>query len=162
LAGGGGAWLWQQEQARKARHEGEARAVLARARGLLDEGWAARDRSLQAHDLAKLTEGRAEAGRAVDSAPSGAAGAGGPREAVVFRTEADGRLERARKNRALLNALLDVSGEMIAGAPLSDKDQYAAAFRRWGLDVDGTAEPEVLARLGQEPDVVVQELIAAL
>jgi tetratricopeptide (TPR) repeat protein len=41
-------------------------------------------------------------------------------------------------------------------------EQYAAAFRRWGLDVDGTAEVELVARLGAEPDAVVQELIAAL
>jgi tetratricopeptide (TPR) repeat protein len=175
LAGGGGAWLWQQQQARKARHEGEARAVLARARVLLDEGWAARDGSSQAHDLARLTEARAEADRAVDIARSGAAGAEVQQKAFVFQAEVKGRLERARKNRALLNALLDValpqqtrahrtggSGEMVAGDPLSAEEQYSAAFRRWGLDVDGTAEPEALARLGQEPEVVVQELIAAL
>src|SRR5262249_19007234 len=41
-------------------------------------------------------------------------------------------------------------------------EQYAAAFRRWGLDVDGTPEAEVVLRLRQEPDVVVQELIAGL
>jgi tetratricopeptide (TPR) repeat protein len=41
-------------------------------------------------------------------------------------------------------------------------EQYAAAFRRWGLDVDGTAEADVVARLGAEPDAVVQEMIAAL
>ena len=47
-------------------------------------------------------------------------------------------------------------------APPSVDEQYAAAFRRWGLDVDGTPEAEVVARLGAEPDAVVQELIAAL
>jgi tetratricopeptide (TPR) repeat protein len=41
-------------------------------------------------------------------------------------------------------------------------EQYAAAFRRWGLDVDGTAEAEVVARLGAEPGAVVPELVAAL
>src|SRR5262249_56958583 len=38
----------------------------------------------------------------------------------------------------------------------------AAGFRRGGLDVDATAEAEVVARLGAEPAVVVQELISAL
>jgi hypothetical protein len=46
---------------------------------------------------------------------------------------------------------------------LSVDQQYAAAFRRyWGLDVDGRTESEVLERLGQEPEVVVQELIVCL
>ncbi len=51
---------------------------------------------------------------------------------------------------------------MLALAQPGLDEQYAAAFRRWGLDVDGTAEAEVVARLGAEPDVVVQELIAGL
>jgi Flp pilus assembly protein TadD len=75
----------------------------------------------------------------------------------------------------LLKALLDVSapqetggqrrGEVVgalAPAQPSMDEQYAAAFLRWGLDVGGTPEDEVVARLGAEPDVVVQELIAAL
>src|SRR5262249_58248850 len=53
-------------------------------------------------------------------------------------------------------------GRMVRLVQPSVDEQYAAAFLRWGLDVDGTAEAEVVARLGREPDVVVQELIAGL
>jgi Flp pilus assembly protein TadD len=50
---------------------------------------------------------------------------------------------------------------MVLNEPSVD-EQYAAAFRRWGLDVDGTPEDEAVERLGKEPQVVLQELIAAL
>src|SRR4029077_8822183 len=56
----------------------------------------------------------------------------------------------------------DEAGRMAAPAQPSVDEQYAAAFRRWGLDVDATAEADVVARLGAEPDAVVPELIAAL
>jgi tetratricopeptide (TPR) repeat protein len=56
----------------------------------------------------------------------------------------------------------DEAGRLAAPAQPSVDEQYAAAFRRWGLDVDGTAEAEVVARLGAEPDAVVRELITAL
>src|SRR5260370_40235170 len=85
------------------------------------------------------------------------------------------RVERAKKNRALLEAMVDVAapqetetsaredagGMWVLAQPRVD-GQYAGAFRRWGLDVDRTAEAEVGERLSQEPDVVVQELIAGL
>src|SRR5207253_9747125 len=110
-----------------------------------------------------------------DVARSGGAGAAVRQEAEAFREDAGGRLRRAQKNRALLEAVLDVSapqatklyardeaGRMLVLAQPSVDEQYAAAFRRWGLDVDGRAEAEVAERLRQEPDVVVQELIAGL
>src|SRR5205085_3726847 len=40
--------------------------------------------------------------------------------------------------------------------------QFAAAFRRWGVDVDRTDEATVVARLRDEPKLVQQEVIAAL
>src|SRR5262249_47392444 len=83
--------------------------------------------------------------------------------------------ERARRNRALMEAVLEVSAPqetwasirnetgtpMLLAQPSAD-EQYAGAFRRWGLDVDATAEDEMAERVGAEPAVVVQELIAAL
>jgi serine/threonine protein kinase/tetratricopeptide (TPR) repeat protein len=172
LGGSSGAWVLMQKRAdaraRQSQSAREARGVLERARRLLQEGW-------QAHDLAKLKEARAEGDRAVDIARSGEANAAVQQEAVDFRVEAGARLARAEKNQALLAALLDVSapqetkpyasdekGQMIALAEPSVDEQYAAAFRRWGLDVDGTAEPEVLARLREEPEAMVQEVIAGL
>jgi tetratricopeptide (TPR) repeat protein len=172
LAGGGAAWLLQQQRAAARAHQAqtdrEARAVLERARQLLDEGW-------RAHDLARLAEAKAEAARAVDIARSGAASAAVVQQAGVFQAEAATRLARARKNRVLLADLVDVSapketdayasdeaGRMVTLAEPSADEQYAAAFRRWGLDVDGRTEAEVLARLRQEPEVVLQDLIAGL
>jgi hypothetical protein len=175
LAGLGGLWAWQEQRGRKARHEGEARAVLERARTLREEGWKGRDANLQAHDMAKLKEAAAEAKRAVDIARSGSAGQDVQQEALAFQKQAEATIQRARKNRALLDALLDValpqetraykeggSGTMVALAQPSADDQYAAAFRRWGLDLDRPAEAEVVARLRLEPEVVREDLVAAL
>jgi tetratricopeptide (TPR) repeat protein len=154
--------------ARQAKTDQKVREVMDRARGLLEEGWLA-------HDLAKLTETTAEGNRAADIARSGGASAAVRQEAEAFREDAIARRKRAQKNRALLEAILDVSapqetnnyardeaGRTVRLVQPSVDEQYAAAFRRWGLDVDGTAEAEVVARLGREPDVVVQELIAGL
>src|SRR5262249_29865706 len=88
---------------------------------------------------------------------------------------AEGRVERAKKNHLLRQTLLDVSVPQETGSvsrgkvsrlpalglPSVDR-QYAEAFHLWGLDVDGSAEDEVVERMSAEPNVVVQEMIAAL
>jgi serine/threonine-protein kinase len=168
VAGGVGAWLLAAARARQAQTDQEVRGALGRGRSLLEEGW-------QAADLAKLTAARAEGDRAEGIARSGGASAALRQQAAAFREEAAGRLGRARKDRALLEAVLDVSspqetwasthgeaGQALALAEPGADEQYAAAFRRWGLDVDATPEAEVVARLGDAPAVVVQELIGAL
>jgi Flp pilus assembly protein TadD len=117
----------------------------------------------------------AEGSRAVGIAGSGGASAAVQQEAEEFQQDALGRLERVKKDRILLDAVLDVSvsseihgyttgqvDRILALAQPSPDEQYTAAFRQWGLDVDGTPEADVVARLRQEPDVVVQELIAGL
>jgi Flp pilus assembly protein TadD len=171
-AGTVGGWLIYQQRtaahARQVQTDQEVRSVVARGRGLLDEGW-------QAADVAKLTEARAEANRAVDIARSGGASAAVQQEADAFQEDAAGRLDRAKKDRALLGAVLDVSaphdigdasqdrkGRFLVLAQPSVDEQYAAAFRHWGLDVDRATQAEVVERLRQEPEVVVQELIAGL
>jgi serine/threonine-protein kinase len=169
--GTGAVLLYQQQLAASARQietDQKFRAVLERERGLLEEGWLA-------HDLAKLAEAQAAGIRATDLARSGGASAAVQQEAEAFQAEAARRLERAKKNRALMEAVLDVSapqetwtssrnaaGPLMVPAQPSVDEQYAGAFRRWGLDVDAAAEAEVVERLGAEPPVVVQELIAAL
>jgi serine/threonine-protein kinase len=172
LVGGVGAGLqyrqWAAARDRQAQTDREVRGVLESARGLLEEGW-------PAQDLAELTAALAEGNRAADVARSGAASAVARQEAEAFRANADERLGRAKANGALREAVLDVaapqddvadppdeSGRTAAPAQPSADEQYAAAFRRWGLDVDGTPEDEVVARLSAEPDALVQELIAAL
>jgi serine/threonine-protein kinase len=164
-AAGVGTWLLHQQRAQTDRL---VRGILARARSLLKEGW-------QAHDLAKVTEAEAEGGRAVDIAQGGGVSPAVRQEAEAVWEDAALRLGRAKKNRALLEALLDVSGpqetrvytrdetgRLTAMAQPGEDEQYAAAFRRWGLDVKTTADAEVARRLRQEPDAVVQELIAGL
>jgi serine/threonine-protein kinase len=172
LVAGVGAGLeyrqWAAARDRQGQTDREVRGVLEEARGPLTEGW-------QAQDLAQMTAALAEGNRAVDIARSGAASAAVRQEAEAFRADADERLGRAKRNSALREAVLDMAAPQEAGADAAEEagrlaapaqpsvdEQYAAAFRRWGLDVDGTAEAEVVARLGAEPDAVVPELIAAL
>jgi serine/threonine-protein kinase len=167
-AGAVGGWSLYAARVRQARTDQEVRGVVARARGLLEEGW-------RAADLAKLAEARAEGNRAVDIARSGGASAAVQQGAEALQQDAVGRGERAEKNRALREALLEVSSPPETKPYLRDKSgrvlllplpsvdrQYVATFRNWGLDVDGTAEAEVVRRLGGEPEPVVQEVIAAL
>jgi serine/threonine-protein kinase len=171
-AGGVGAWLLSQQRAaartRQAQTDQEVRRILERERGHLEQGW-------QAADLAKLTEARAEGDRAVKLAGSNGASPAVQEEAQAFAKDAAENLERLTKDRDLMEAVLDVSASQETNTHVRQKagrlmeliqpsmdEQYAAAFRRWGLDVDRTAENEVVARLGAEPGPVVQELIAAL
>jgi serine/threonine-protein kinase len=171
LAGGSGAWLVQQQRAaaltRQREHDHKALTALERGRSLLKQGW-------QANDLGRLKEAKAEAARAVEVAGSGAS-AGMTHQAVAFAQEVQERLGRAEKNRVLREALLDVyvphesrahgrdeTGRMVALTQLSADEQYAAAFRRWGLDIESTPEAEVVARLKREPDPVREEIVAGL
>src|SRR5262249_29724278 len=132
----------------------------------LEAGWLA-------HDLAKLTEARTEADQAEGIALSGGGSPGGEPGGPAVRGGGPPRAGRGEKKRAPVGAGLGVCGPRGAAAYLRDQagrllaqptldEQYAAAFRQWGLDVDGTAEGEVVERLRQEPDVVVEELVAAL
>jgi serine/threonine-protein kinase len=171
-AGAVGAWQFYQQRAdavaRQDRADQEVRALLERGRCLLDEGWLAAD-------VAKVTQARGEAGRAVDVAHNDGASAALRQEAEAFRDDASARLERVEKGRTLLEGLQDASAPLEtldyvhgkAGRPMplaqpGADEQYAAAFRRWGLDVDEAPEAEVVARLGAEPGPVVQEVVAGL
>jgi tetratricopeptide (TPR) repeat protein len=145
----------------------EVRGVVERARGLLEDGW-------RAADVAKLTEARAEGSHAADIARSGGASAAVQRETAKFQEEAVERVERAKKNHALMEAVLDVlvpyersayaydeAGRLIVSMQSNVNDQYADAFHGWGLDVDTAEENEIAERLLRQPALVVQEVIAA-
>jgi serine/threonine-protein kinase len=166
LAGGSAAWLVQQQRASQREADNKALAMLARGRSLLEEGW-------RANDLARINEAKAEA----DAARRAAASAAVEQQVAAFGQEVEQRLERTRKNGTLLLALLDVAfpGETSPGdtvdpggmmvlemAQPSMEEQYAAAFRSWGVDVDAGSETEVLARLRDEPEPVLDEVIAGL
>src|SRR5262249_62426478 len=123
---------------------------------LLEEGW-------RAADVAKVTQARIEANRAADVARSGGASAAVRQESEALRQDASARLERAERDRALLETLQDVSvpletptdskdkagSPMVLARPGAD-EQYAAAFRRWGLDVGEAAEAGGARRLGAQ------------
>jgi tetratricopeptide (TPR) repeat protein len=180
LTGGAAAWLLQQQHTRRLQADRETGLVLERARGLLTTG-------RQAADLDRLAEAKAEADRAAEIARSGGASAPVLEQAIAFQIEAREQLQQAReearqrqaqaeRNDALLRDLLDVSSPceigtyartgsegMAALAEPSVDEQYAAAFRRWGdLDVDKGSAAEVAAQFRQQPQVVVQEILAAL
>jgi serine/threonine-protein kinase len=173
LAAGSGLLLQErrararQAEQRRAQAEEEGQAALARGRELREGGW-------QDHDRAKLIDARAQAVRALDIARSGAVGADWEGTARALEDKVEALLLRWEKNRTLLAALLDVgetaettyredsSGLMTAIARKSADEQYADAFRAWGLDVDHTEEKDVLARLKDEPAPVREEIIAGL
>jgi serine/threonine-protein kinase len=150
-AGGAGAWLLYQQraeaEARQDQTDQEVRRVLGRARGWLEEGW-------RAADLEKLKDAEAEGVRAEDVARSGGASAAVREEADTFRQDVAGRLARARKNRSLLDALLDVTvlveggprdraGGRLATALPSVDEQFAVPLR--GAE-SGAGAPWGLAR----------------
>jgi serine/threonine-protein kinase len=166
------AWIAQQQRAsaraRRTQTDQDVLALLERGCVVLEEGW-------QAHDVAKLKEATAEGVRAADVARKGDASAVVQEQASEFQTKAAMQLARAEKNRVLMDALLNVSGpretqlykDGAAGQVLavdypSPDGLYAAAFRSWGLDIDHTPEAEIVARLRQEPKVVLDEVTAAL
>jgi serine/threonine-protein kinase len=159
-AGVGALVLSQQQLAAHTRliqTDKDVRRVIEQAQVKLNAGW-------PEHDLAKLKEARNDADQAESISRSGGSSPELHQEVEAFREDAARRLEHATKNRALMEAVLDVSGlqdTLPLDQPTLD-GQYAAAFRQWGCDVDKTAEAEVVARLRQEPDVVIQELIAGL
>jgi tetratricopeptide (TPR) repeat protein/tRNA A-37 threonylcarbamoyl transferase component Bud32 len=167
LAGVVGTWLLQQQWARQ--HEVSQKALqgLQRARDLLSAGW-------QSNDLAKLKESKVEADGAAEIARSGAAAV--QQETAAFQQEVEDRLDRAQKSSILLKDLLDIStpsdaqrfqrdtaGLAVMLQP-SAEEQYAGAFRRrWpDLDIDKSAEGEIVARLSAEPPAVVEEVLAGL
>jgi tetratricopeptide (TPR) repeat protein/tRNA A-37 threonylcarbamoyl transferase component Bud32 len=168
----GGSWAWQLQQQRTRQHEAGQKAAqaLERARALLEQGW-------ERNDLATLNAAQVEADRATEIAHSGAAAPAVQQDGTVLKQELAQRLARATRNRSLLKDLLDVSapretrtyrsdasGRMIALAQPSLDEQYIAAFRRrWDdLDIDNAPEADVVARLGAEPQPVVEEILAGL
>jgi tetratricopeptide (TPR) repeat protein len=173
LGGGTGWWLHQQRQARLSeamtrQRDAEQKAgfSMEQARQALTEGW-------EKHDTARLAEARAEADKAVTVAQGAGEEVRAAAEALLAEVETKAAL--AEKNRRLMAALLDVaepretaayqkdgSGRVMALAQPSADERFAAAFRRWGLDVDKEPVEQVVARLIAQPGPVVQEVVAGL
>jgi tetratricopeptide (TPR) repeat protein len=166
LAGGGGAWYWQQ---RRATADAETRMALAQGRSRLEEGWKQNDKGL-------LEAAVTEADKALKLAQSGASEAL-RQEAAELCTEAQAKFKQAQANIDLLADLLNVdagretrqyvrgpSGSMMALPEPSVDQQFAQAFQHWDKDCDFDRTPleTLVRRLGEQPEAVVQEVVAGL
>jgi serine/threonine-protein kinase len=165
VAGGSAGWWYQQRQqavdTRVDSRGGEARSLLDQAkRALVTDG-------------GKYREAVQAAENAVELARTGGASAKMQKQAAdlvaELKTEAEAadrdlrllaRLPEVRGPRGALNYSLDVRVAELA-EPSAD-EQFAGAFREWGLDVDVTPTAEAAARLRQRPAAVVVEVVAAL
>src|SRR5262249_30755943 len=125
----------------------------------------------------KLAAAEAEADKAAKVARRGDASADVQEQGDTLLQEVRTKAAQAKKNAALLVALLDVSvpretrqfertesGQVAVIAELCVDDQFAAAFRRWDpdLDIDRTPLEEVSKRLRSQPPPLVQEVVAGL
>jgi tetratricopeptide (TPR) repeat protein len=165
VTGGGAALWWRQQQLEKTE-----RAVtngLAQADLLAEQ---ARADPLQTGKYHQALEAARVAAQLAESASA---------ESLRRAQELIARLEReeeaARKDRELLAALLDVRGPRegpkyqsdargsmtVMAEPTAD-EQFASAFRSWGLDVDDVSPAEAAALLKARPPTVVTEVSAAL
>jgi tetratricopeptide (TPR) repeat protein len=165
VAGGAGGFVWQQwrqERADRAVGSGLARTELllqqARAEPLQT------DRYQQALEAARSAAALAEGASAEPR-----------RQAEELAARLEEEEKAAAKDRQLLDTLLEVrserdgpryvrddNGRMRELAEPTADEQFAAAFRAWGLDVDATPAEEATARLKARPQAVVTEVIAGL
>jgi putative PEP-CTERM system TPR-repeat lipoprotein len=96
-------------------------------------------------------------------------------EAAALAIRLEREAEAADRDRRLLARLPDVRGPqegpkfraddkgfLVQLPEPSADEQFAEAFREWGLDVDATPTAEAAARLGKRPVAVVVEVVAAL
>jgi superkiller protein 3 len=165
VAGGAGGFAWQQwrqERADRAVLNGLARAELLQQQ--------ARAEPLHAERYQQALEGARSAAALAEGASAE------PRrqaEDLVARLEQEER--EAAKDRRLLASLLEVRGphegprfsrddkdQITARAEPTADEQFASAFRAWGLELDATPTAEAAARLKGRPAAVVAEVVAAL
>jgi tetratricopeptide (TPR) repeat protein len=178
LGGSAGGWLWQQQ--RQAAAEASARRLreadtsvtllLSEARLLL-----AQAQSAPLSDLGRLREARLAARKAEELARTNEVSEDVSRQAAELAQALEAELTAAGRDVRLLAALLEVRGpregprlqEDAKGRitmlvqPSAD-EQFQAAFREWGLDVDALPTAEAAARLKVRPAGVVTEVVAAL
>jgi Tfp pilus assembly protein PilF len=163
LAGGGAWWQqWKQEQADTAVEKGLA--------GALKLAKLAQETPLQAGNYQQALE---EAQVAAELAKGASDTLRKRADELVARLERE--KEAAERDRRLLTALLEVhnpregpkfkpddEGLMNTLAEPSAEEQFASAFRDWGLDVDAVQAKEAAALLKARPAAVVTEVVAAL
>jgi serine/threonine-protein kinase len=167
VGGGSVVWLWQQ------RRQATDRAVEV----AMSEARLLRAQALGAPlgDGATFRAAHAAARKAAELARTGGASAAVRQQAEALETELQGEAVAADADRRLLAALLEVRGPregpryhtdekgfLAELAEPSADEQFAAAFRAWGLEVNKTPIADAAKRLGARPRAVVTEVIAAL
>jgi serine/threonine-protein kinase len=159
----GGLW-YQRDRAERAaaRAEAEERVGAAEAEAGLLQG------------QGRLAEAQAAAGRAAALAADDRVSPERRERAAGLAAALEGEAHRAEADRRLLDRLLDVrrpreatparpAGTNLAAAAEPDADEeFAAAFRDWGLDVDTALAAEAESRLGDRPAAVRAGVAAAL
>jgi serine/threonine-protein kinase len=165
VAGIGGGFWWKQWK--QSRDDETVNTALAQVELLEQQAQAD---PLQTDKYRQVLD----AARAVATLAEGASE--GPRQrAETLLARLQQEEEAAQKDRELLSALLDVyypregpkytsdaKGLLIAVAEPTADEQFAGAFRRWGLELDGKPVSEAAALLKTRPAVVVTAVIAAL
>jgi Flp pilus assembly protein TadD len=162
-----GAWWYQQ---RRITANADTLSALAEAGVLLDQA-----RSEPLADARKYREALIAARKAEQLAQTGGASADIQKQAGTLVAEVEREVEAASRDRQLLAGLLDARGPrevpryfrddkglMTQLAEPSADEQFAAAFREWGLDVDATPTAEAADCLKGRPAPVVTEVVAAL
>src|SRR5262249_49160304 len=122
-----------------------------------------------------LREARAAAEQALELIDASAAAAELRPEAEALVEELGKETAAAERDRVLLAALLEVRGPREGPKYRTDDEglavelaepgadeQFRAAFKEWGLDMDATPAAEAAALLGRRPAAVVAEVVAAL
>jgi serine/threonine-protein kinase len=145
-------------------------SAMAEARLLLEQA-----RAAPLADDGKLREALEAANRAEQLASTGGASAEVKQQAADLTAWLEREREAVAKDRRLLARLLEVhaprdipayardeKGTMLTLAEATTEEQFASAFRDWGLDVDAIPTTEAAARLRERPQPVVTEVIAAL
>jgi serine/threonine-protein kinase len=168
LVVGGGSWAWLAQQQRL-RTDGAVTQSMDKARVILDQ---ANRNPLNEPD--KFREALAEGRKAEEVASTGGASAEVRQQATALVAELESEVEAADRDRRLLARALEVRGPregpkyhtddkgfMVVLAEPSADEQFVAAFREWGLDVDATPTEEAAARLKRRPAMVI-EVVAAL
>ncbi|HEY7156236.1 MAG TPA: tetratricopeptide repeat protein, partial [Gemmataceae bacterium] len=164
----GGVAVRRQGQQRRAEADAAVAEELSEARLLR--------RQAQAEPLAAMLYDKAvsAADKASDMARAGGASESIQRQASDLLAAVKQEAEEAAKDRRLLARLLeargphegpkyrrDDKGTMMALTTPTAEEQFASAFRDWGLDVDAMPTSEAAARLKARP-VIRTEVIAAL
>jgi serine/threonine-protein kinase len=172
LVAGGAGWAWWAQRQRQELSDEVARRRQTAETAVMVPLTEAR---LLRGDAAKLAEALAAATSAAQLARADEVSDELRREAADLVAALRDEAREAERDRRLLAALLDARRPPPGPRPGSESqgltagldgatidEQFAAAFRAWGLDVDGTPTAEAAARLKGRPVAVVTAAAAAL